>query len=46
MTSPETFRSLVQPGRVHRRLYTDPAIFEAEMERNPVVLVRPSWWRR
>src|SRR6516165_1838560 len=33
MTSTETFRSLVQPGRVHRRLYTDPAIFEAEMER-------------
>ena len=33
MTSTKTFRSLVQPGRVHRRLYTDPAIFEAEMER-------------
>src|ERR1700745_3363213 len=33
MTTSETFRSLVQPGRVHRRLYTDPAIFEAEMER-------------
>ena len=33
MTSTETFRSLVKPGRVHRRLYTDPAIFEAEMER-------------
>jgi phenylpropionate dioxygenase-like ring-hydroxylating dioxygenase large terminal subunit len=23
----------VEPGRVHRRLYTDPAIFELEMER-------------
>lgn len=26
-------RSLVQPGRVHRSLYTDPRIFELEMER-------------
>jgi phenylpropionate dioxygenase-like ring-hydroxylating dioxygenase large terminal subunit len=25
--------SLVQPGRVHRRAYTDPAIFALEMER-------------
>ena len=33
MTVNETLNSLVQPGRVHRRLYTDPAIFEAEMER-------------
>ena len=24
---------LVAPGRVHRKLYTDPAIFELEMER-------------
>jgi phenylpropionate dioxygenase-like ring-hydroxylating dioxygenase large terminal subunit len=24
---------LIRPGRVHRRLYTDPAIFELEMER-------------
>jgi benzoate/toluate 1,2-dioxygenase subunit alpha len=24
---------LVQPGRVHRRIYTDPAIFQREMER-------------
>src|SRR4029077_7977988 len=24
---------LIAPGRVHRRLYTDPAIFELEMER-------------
>src|SRR4051812_48287417 len=23
----------VQPGRVHRRLYTDPRIFDLEMER-------------
>jgi phenylpropionate dioxygenase-like ring-hydroxylating dioxygenase large terminal subunit len=33
MASTETLYSLVQPGRVHRRLYTDPAIFELEMER-------------
>jgi phenylpropionate dioxygenase-like ring-hydroxylating dioxygenase large terminal subunit len=26
-------RASVEPGRVHRRLYTDPAIFELEMER-------------
>jgi phenylpropionate dioxygenase-like ring-hydroxylating dioxygenase large terminal subunit len=25
--------SLVEPGRVHRRVYTDPTIFELEMER-------------
>jgi benzoate/toluate 1,2-dioxygenase alpha subunit len=25
--------SLVEPGRVHRRVYADPAIFELEMER-------------
>ena len=24
---------LIQPGRVHRRLYTDPEIFESELER-------------
>ena len=24
---------LVEPGRVHRRVYTDPEIFELEMER-------------
>src|SRR3977135_3532174 len=24
---------LVEPGRVHRRVYTDPDIFELEMER-------------
>src|SRR5215468_6338303 len=33
MTSTDSFESLVQPGRVHRRLYTDPAIFELEMAR-------------
>src|SRR5215469_384654 len=27
------FRSLVEPGRFHRSLYTDPAIFALEMER-------------
>ena len=26
-------RALVQPGRVHKRLYTDPDIFELELER-------------
>src|SRR3979411_3555488 len=25
--------ALVEPGRVHRRVYTDPEIFELEMER-------------
>jgi phenylpropionate dioxygenase-like ring-hydroxylating dioxygenase large terminal subunit len=29
----EGLRRLVEPGRVHRSLYTDPAIFELEMER-------------
>src|SRR5215813_12608010 len=33
MTSTDSFESLVQPGRVHRRLYTDPAIFDLEMAR-------------
>lgn len=28
-----TLRSLVRPNGVHRRLYTDPAIFELEMDR-------------
>lgn len=27
------FAELVRPGRVHRRIYADPAVFEAEMER-------------
>ena len=26
------FDDLIQPGRVHRRLYTDPAIFDLEMQ--------------
>ena len=25
--------SLIQPGRVHRRVYSDPEIFELEMDR-------------
>jgi phenylpropionate dioxygenase-like ring-hydroxylating dioxygenase large terminal subunit len=29
----EDIRALVQPGRVNRRLYTDPDIFELELER-------------
>jgi len=29
----EQIRSLVQPGRVHRRVYTDEEIFELELER-------------
>ncbi len=31
--SPEMFENLVQPDRVHRRVYTDPEIFELEMTR-------------
>ncbi len=31
--TPDEMSRLVQPGRVHRRLYTDPGIFELEMER-------------
>ena len=31
--APERLRSLVQTGRVHRSLYTDPRIFELEMQR-------------
>jgi phenylpropionate dioxygenase-like ring-hydroxylating dioxygenase large terminal subunit len=33
MPSAETLASLVQPARVHRSLYSDPAIFDLEMER-------------
>ncbi len=33
MQAVETIASLVQPARVHRRLYSDPAIFELELER-------------
>ena len=29
----EALSDLVQPGRVHRRVYTDPAVFERELER-------------
>ena len=29
----EDFSRFFKPGRVHRQLYTDPAIFELEMER-------------
>ena len=31
--SNEEIASLVEPARVHKRVYTDPAIFELEMER-------------
>ena len=31
--SPSEISKLVEPGRVHRRVYTDPQIFELEMER-------------
>src|SRR5687767_11416540 len=31
--SAEALRRLVEPGRVHRSLYTDPQIFALEMER-------------
>ena len=30
---PLSITTLVEPGRVHRRVYCDPAIFELEMER-------------
>ena len=33
MLAPEDAHDLVHPDRVHRRVYTDPEIFEAEMER-------------
>ena len=33
MPSAETLASFVQPARVHRSLYSDPAIFDLEMER-------------
>ncbi len=32
-THPEDLSALVQPARVHRSLYSDPAIFETEMQR-------------
>jgi phenylpropionate dioxygenase-like ring-hydroxylating dioxygenase large terminal subunit len=31
--STDDLANLVQPGRVHRRVYTDPSIFELEMQR-------------
>src|SRR5262245_13358245 len=33
LPSSEDLAKLVQSGRVHRKLYTDPAIFELEMQR-------------
>jgi phenylpropionate dioxygenase-like ring-hydroxylating dioxygenase large terminal subunit len=33
MPSTETLASFVQPARVHRSLYSDPAIFDLEMQR-------------
>lgn len=33
IVAPDSLRRLVQPDRVHRRLYTDPAIFALEMKR-------------
>ena len=33
MTGLSSVEALVEPGRVHRRVYADPAIFELEMER-------------
>ncbi|MEA2987084.1 MAG: hypothetical protein QOD94_3338 [Alphaproteobacteria bacterium] len=33
MQSDLDFSQYVQPGRVHRRLYTDPKVFDLEMER-------------
>jgi phenylpropionate dioxygenase-like ring-hydroxylating dioxygenase large terminal subunit len=33
MLSNQNLRDLVRPGRVHRQLYSDPAIFALEMER-------------
>lgn len=31
--TPDEISKLIEPGRVHRRVYTDPDIFELEMER-------------
>jgi hypothetical protein len=31
LPSSENLAKLVQPGRVHRKLYSDPAIFEPEI---------------
>ena len=32
-THSQDFAELIKPGRVHRKLYTDPGIFELEMQR-------------
>jgi len=32
-SDPEQISALIEPGRVHRRVYTDPDIFELEMDR-------------
>ncbi len=31
--TPDMLARLIEPGRVHRSVYTDPDIFELEMER-------------
>jgi len=31
--TPDAIRALVRPGRVHRRAYADPELFELEQER-------------
>src|ERR1700741_2912329 len=33
VTEPPSYQELVQPDRVHGSLYTDPAVFDAELER-------------
>src|SRR5262245_30864834 len=33
MVTRDDIRALIQPGRVHRRLYSDPEVFELELER-------------
>ncbi|MBV9912152.1 MAG: Rieske 2Fe-2S domain-containing protein [Sinobacteraceae bacterium] len=38
-TQPEAIRALVQPAAIHRDVYTDPELFELEMER----LWRRTW---
>ena len=31
--TPDKLAQLIEPGRVHRSVYTDPGIFDLEMER-------------
>ena len=31
--TPDEIAKLVEPGRIHRRVYTDPDVFELEIER-------------